>query len=159
MEYSYTTKWRSDVSDPTYLIRLKAALKDAGVTQAAFAGMCGCSPSNISRMLGMADYISRCAHPAYWGQMWIPKYVWRNALKLLEPGYRRSAEEEASDNALDAYFAERDRIRESKRFLQECEEYGYEPTGIAPEQAKAELEELKEKRRDAVGNSKTGRLW
>lgn len=51
-------------------IALRTALKARGITYAAFARHCGCSPSNISQYLnGRHDWP-------------IPAYIWRTALDL-----------------------------------------------------------------------------
>lgn len=50
--------------------RLRDALKTRGISQAAFATECGCSPSNVSNHLAAA---------AVWP---IPRYIWTTAERL-----------------------------------------------------------------------------
>ena len=67
-----TEQWLHDVKQPDYLIRMKVALKEKGMSQSAFARICGCSPSRISALLN-----GRYAEHT-------PKYIWKAAKLYLK---------------------------------------------------------------------------
>lgn len=62
-----TQQWINDVTDPEYVDRLKAALRQKGMSQSEFARICGCSPSRISALV----------NKKYFG--YTPKYIWEKA--------------------------------------------------------------------------------
>lgn len=62
-------QWLCDVTQPGYRDLVKATLKQRKISQAEFARMCGCSPSNVSTILN--GYVS-----------YFPKYMWRVARSL-----------------------------------------------------------------------------
>lgn len=70
-----TLAWLNEAGTQEYRDALKATLKRSKMTQAEFAGYCGCSASNISAVLS-----GRFTDP-------VPKYVWAAARRIFGEGW------------------------------------------------------------------------
>ena len=73
-----TKRWLEETRADDWHLKLKAALKAAGLSQAAFARMCGCSASNIGIILRREHQWDLC-----------PKYLWAAAQRLMNPEYHK----------------------------------------------------------------------